>query len=71
MGNEWVAMERRVEEGIKLQGRYFVSAPAEMKQLGGPEAARAFALWHGWMFVCHLGGANYEFFETMPGQQLY
>ena len=26
---------------------------------------------NGWMFVNHLGGANYEFFETMPGQQLY
>jgi len=71
MGNEWAAMERRVEAGIKLQGRYFVCAPAEMKQLGGQEAARAFALWHGWMFVSHLNGQNYEFFETMPGQQLY
>ena len=71
MGKQWAALERRVEEGIRLQGRYFVSAPAEMDQLGGPEAARALALWHGWMFVCHLDGANYEFFEAMPGQQLY
>jgi len=53
------------------QGRYFVSAPAEMAQLGGVEAARGFALWHGWMFVCHLDGAYYEFFEAVPGQQLY
>ena len=71
MGQQWAAMERRIEEGIKLQGRYFVCAPAEMKQLGDLESARAFAQWHGWMFVNHLGGANYEFFETMPGQQLY
>jgi len=71
MEQQWAAMERRIAEGIKLQGRYFVSAPAEMKLLGDPISARAFAQWHGWMFVCHLGGTHYEFFETQPGQQLY
>jgi hypothetical protein len=65
------AVEKRIEEGILLQGRYFVAAPAEMAQLGSPAAALAFAQWHGWMFVCHLGGENYEFFEAVPGQQLY
>lgn len=71
MGNDWTALEKRIEKGIEVQGRYFVAAPAEMRQLGDVESARAFALWHGWMFVNHLGGTNYEFFETMPGQQLY
>ena len=42
-----------------------------MEQLGTPKAALAFAVWHGWMFVCHLDGANYEFFESLPGQELY
>jgi hypothetical protein len=64
-------MERRIEDGIRVQGRYFVASPAEMKQLGDVESARAFAVWHGWMFVPHLNGEHYEFFETMPGQELY
>ena len=71
MGQALGALEKRIEEGIVWQGRYFISAPAEMAQLGSPEAALAFARWHGWAFVCHLGGANYEFFEAVPGQQLY
>jgi len=71
MGNAWGALEERVREGMARQGRYFVSAPAEMAQLGGVEAARGFALWHGWMFVCHLDGAYYEFFKAAPGQQLF
>ena len=70
-GHAWAALEKRIEEGIVWQGRYFVSAPAELAQLGSPESALAFARWHGWAFVCHLGGANYEFFEALPGQQLY
>ena len=71
MGNALGALEERIRQGLERQGRYFVSAPAERARLGSPEAARAFALWHGWMFVCHLDGENYEFFETMPGQELY
>ena len=71
MGHALGALERRIEKGVEWQGRYFVSAPAEMEQLGTPESALAFAVWHGWMFVCHLDGANYEFFETRPGQELY
>jgi len=71
MSNAWGALEKRIEEGIRSQGRFFVAAPAEMAQLGSPEAALAFALWHNWMFVCHLGGSNYEFFEAVPGQQLF
>jgi len=71
MGNALGALEKRIEEGIEWQGRYFVSAPAEMEQLGSPQAARAFALWHDWAFVCHLDGANYEFFEAVPGEELY
>ena len=71
MGNALGALEERIRRGMARQGRYFVSAPAEMARLGSLEAARAFALWHGWMFVCHLEGANYEFIETVPGQELY
>jgi len=71
MGHAWAALEKRIEEGIILQGRYYVSAPAELAQLGSPEAALAFARWHGWAFVCHLNGANYEFFQAELGQQLY
>lgn len=71
MGNALGALEKRIEEGIRQQGRYFIAAPAEKAQLGDPEAALAFANWHGWMFVCHLGGDDYEFFEACPGQQLY
>jgi len=71
MGHALGALEKRIEEGIEWQGRYFVSAPAEMEQLGSPQAARAFALWHDWAFVCHLDGANYEFFEAVPGEELY
>ena len=70
MGHALGALEKRIEEGIAWQGRYFVSAPSEMEQLGSPEAALAFAQWHGWMFVSHLNGANYEFFEARSGQQL-
>jgi len=65
------ALEKRIEKGIEWQGRYFVSAPAEMEQLGSPEAASAFAWWHGWMFVKHLDGENYEFLEAVPGEELY
>ena len=71
MGPALAALEKRIERGIAWQGRYFVSAPAEMAQLGSPEEAGAFAHWHHWMFVCHLGGENYEFFEAVPGQELY
>jgi len=65
------ALEKRIKEGLALQGRYYVVAPAERAQLGSPEAALAFARWHGWAFVCHLNGASYEFFQAEPGQQLY
>ena len=71
MGHALGALEKRIEQGIESQGRYFVSAPAEMDQLGSPESALEFARWHGWMFVCHLNGENYEFFEAVPGQQLF
>ena len=71
MGPELGALEKRIEEGMHWQGRYFVAAPAEMAQLGSPDEALAFAVWHDWMFVCHLGGENYEFFQAVPGQELY
>ena len=71
MGHALGALEKRIEEGIARQGRYFVSAPAERAQLESPDAAFAFAQWHGWEFVCHLGGENYEFFQAEPGQQLF
>lgn len=70
MSHALAALEKRIEEGIRTQGRYFVSAPAELAQLGTPEAALAFAVFHNWMLVIHLDGANYEFFETRPGQIL-
>lgn len=71
MEHAWGALEKRIEKGIEWQGRYFVAAPAEMAQLGSPGAALAFARWHGWMFVSHLNGTNYEFFEAVPGDQVY
>lgn len=71
MGKALGAVEKRVEEGIRVQGRYFVAAPAEMEELGSPAAAEAFAEWHGWMFVNHMNGEHYEFFEAVPGQVLY
>ena len=71
MGHAMGALERRIEGGIRVQGRYFVAAPSEMEQLGTPEEAELFAQWHGWMFVSHLNGENYEFFEAVPGQELF
>jgi hypothetical protein len=71
MGTEIEAVERRIEEGIRRQGRYFVATRAEMAQIGDPVQAEAFALWHGWAFVNRLNGENYEFFEACPGQELY
>lgn len=71
MGPALGALEKRIEKGIDEQGRYFVSAPAEMASLGTPEEAEAFAFWHSWMFVNHLEGEHYEFFEAVPGQELY
>jgi hypothetical protein len=71
MGNALEAMEQRIEEGIRRQGRYFVAAPAERAQIGDAVHAEAFALWHGWAFVSHMNGEFYEFFEARPGQELY
>ncbi|GEM_PF-2113134 len=71
MGTELEAVERRIEAGIRRQGRYYVATRAEMAQIGDPVHAEAFALWHGWAFVNHLNGENYEFFEARPGQELY
>ena len=68
---ELEAVEKRIEEGLKRQARYFVAAPAEMAQIGPPAAAEALARWHGWMFVNHMNGTNYEFFVAEPGQELY
>jgi len=62
---------KRIEAGMKLQARYYVSAPAEMARLGSPAAAEAFAREHGWILVTHMNGEHYEFIEARPGQQLY
>ena len=66
MVEELDALAKRVERGIELQGRYFVSSPAEMEQLGDLAHALRFAQEHDWMLVNHLGGTNYEFFEAVP-----
>ena len=61
---ELQSLAKRIEQGIRVQGRYFVSSPAEMAQLGDLDDAKAFALLHGWILVPHLDGTNYEFFEA-------
>jgi hypothetical protein len=71
MDCELEAVEKRIEAGIERQARYFVASPAEMAQLGSPVAAEAIAKWHGWMFVNHMNGTAYEFFEATPGQELF
>ena len=62
---------KRIEAGMKLQARYYVSAPAEMARIGSLATAEALARAHGWMLVTHMNGEHYEFIETRPGQQLY
>jgi hypothetical protein len=73
MTDELQSLAERIGQGIDKQGRYFVSAPAEMAQLGELRQALAFAREHGWILVCHLGGANYEFFQAThsPQQELF
>ncbi len=66
MTNELESLAERVREGIRKQGRYFVSAPAEMAQLGPLREAQKFAERHHWMLVSHMGETNYEFFEAIP-----
>ena len=66
MVDELTALAERIERGMKLQGRYFVSAPAEMAQLGDLQKTVKFAREHGWILLSHLGGTNYEFFEAIP-----
>lgn len=70
---ELQSLTERIERGIAKQGRYFVSAPAEMAQLGDLQHALALAREQGWILVCHLGGENYEFFEAIrsPQQDLF
>jgi len=64
-------LAKRIEAGMKLQARYYVSAPAEMARLGSPANAEAFAEAHGWMLVSHMNGEHYEFIEARLGQVLY
>ena len=73
MVDELTALAERIERGVREQGRYFVSSPAEMAQFGDIRHVVEFAREHGWIFVCHLGGTNYEFFEAVhsPHQELY
>jgi len=54
----------RIRLGIERQGRYLVTAPSEMAQLGDLWHALEFARKNNWMLVCHLGGESYEFFEA-------
>ena len=70
---ELESLAKRMKQGMHRQGRYFASSPAEMAQLGDLAHAMEFARRHGWMFVSHLGGENYEFFEATdsPRQDLY
>ncbi|MEI6351110.1 MAG: hypothetical protein WCP06_08385 [Verrucomicrobiota bacterium] len=68
MVDESAALAERIERGIREQGRYFVSSPAEMAQFGDINHAVEFAKAHGWILLCHLGGTNYEFFEAVPSE---
>jgi hypothetical protein len=61
---ELESLAARMRMGILRQGRYLVTAPSEMAQLGDLAHALEFARRNGWMLVCHLGGENYEFFEA-------
>jgi len=69
MTPELDSLAKRIEQGMLVQGRYFVSSPAEMAQLGDLPRAMAFARSRGWMLVIHLGGENYEFFEATDSPQ--
>ncbi len=64
MTSELESLAIRMRAGIQRQGRYLVTAPSEMAQLGNLGHALEFARRNGWMLVCHLGGENYEFFEA-------
>jgi len=63
------SLAARIQKGIREQGRYYVSAPAEMMQLGDLRQATEYARLHDWMLVSHIGGDNYEFFEAVPSPQ--
>ena len=65
------ALVKRIEAGMKIQARYYVSAPAEMARIGPLSTAETLARGHGWMLVSHLNGEHYEFIEARPGQVLY
>ena len=71
MQNPSETLARRIEAGMKIQARYYVSAPAEMARIGSLEHAEAFAREHGWMLVSHMNGEHYEFIEARLGQVLY
>jgi len=73
MTSELESLAVRIRVGILRQGRYLVTAPAEMAQLGSLGDALHFAKRNGWMLVCHLGGQFYEFFEATrsPHQALF
>jgi hypothetical protein len=69
MTPELESLAVRMKIGIQKQGRYLVTAPSEMSQLGDLAHALEFARRNGWMLVCHLGGENYEFFEATRSRQ--
>lgn len=73
MTPELESLAKRIEQGMRVQGRYFVSSPAELAQLGDLPHALEFARRRHWMLVPHLGGEYYEFFEATnsPRQTLY
>jgi hypothetical protein len=70
MVDELAALKERIEAGMKEQGRYFVSAPAEMAQIGDFQHAVEFARKNGWMLVSHLHDSNYEFWQGVPGDNV-
>jgi len=70
---ELESLAKKIEDGIRTQGRYYVTCPAEMAQLAPLGRALELAQQNRWMLVSHLGGAHYEFFEATPSprQQLF
>ena len=69
MVSELESLAKRIEAGIRRQGRYYASAPAELAQLGDLPHAVDFARQHHWMVVPQLAGEAYEFFEATASPQ--
>jgi len=69
MSGELKFLVERIQEGVRRQGRYLITAPSEKALLRSVDDALALARRQGWMLVCHLGGEYFEFFEATRSPQ--